>query len=120
MSGARHELCDSERWHILTCYKLGDSAQRIYDDLQQTWGDQASSYSCVAFWLHCFRDQEHEGSSSLSDQPRAGMPRTATTKQMMDAFFKSNGPVSLVVVEKVLQSLANGMLMCVSRKFSKT
>lgn len=78
MSTTRHELGESERWYILTRYKLGDSAQRIHDDLQQAWGGQAPSYSSVAFWLRRFKEQEQGGSCSLSDQPRAGRPRTAT------------------------------------------
>ena len=65
----------AQRYAILFCVKLGDSATRTHGKLQQAFGDDAMSRAQAYHWHKMFS----EGRTVVEDEQRSGRPSTART-----------------------------------------
>lgn len=56
------------------------SAKEIHDDMKNTLGGDAPSYSTVCRWINEFK----RGKVNVEDEPRTGRPKTVTTPDIVD------------------------------------
>jgi hypothetical protein len=80
-------MCESAEQRICTkfCFKIGKTATKTYQLLQQACGENAMGRTQVLDWFHRFT----EGRTSVESDPRAGRK----TKFMLLASFDSEGIV---------------------------
>ena len=83
-----------QRANIKFCYKLGKTATKTREMLEQVYGREAVSGKCVYEWFKCFR----EGKETTEDEPRLSLSSTSRTPE---------------VIEKVRQMLAQNRLLTV-------
>ena len=65
----------TQRYAILFCVKLGDSATTTHEKLQQAFGDDAMSRAQAFRWHKMFS----EGRTIVEDEERSGRPSTTRT-----------------------------------------
>lgn len=65
---------------ILHLHNRGNPPSQIHEELVQTYGEEAPSYSTVKYWVRSFRF----GVKSVDDAPREGRPNSAIMQQNID------------------------------------
>jgi len=74
-------MCESTEQRICMkfCFKIGKTAAKTYQLLQQAYGEDAMGRTQVFVWFRRFK----EGRSSVESDPRSGRPSTSRNEEMI-------------------------------------
>jgi len=76
-------MCDSteQRICIKFCIKIGKTATKTYQLLQQAYGEDGMGRTQVFDWFRRFKERR----TSVENDPRSGRPSTSRTEEMIDS-----------------------------------
>ena len=74
------------RFYAYTRGRLGISGQRIFEELQQVYGEDAPSRATVFRWVNCQPSVDHQGQSlTFGDAARSGRPSSVRVPEVVNA-----------------------------------